>query len=56
MVIKKYNDNHAQSQQRLALSAKAAQIQIAAKPNKNVTDNIILFIKDVRKNLNNFEV
>lgn len=56
MMIKKYNDNHAQSQQRLALSAKAAQIQIAAKPNKNITDNIILFIKDVRKNLNNFEV
>lgn len=56
MMIKKFNGNHAQSQQRLAISAKAAQIQIDRKPNKNVTDNIILSIKEVRKHVNCFEI
>lgn len=56
MMIKKFNDNHAQNQQRLAISAKAAQIQIAAKSHQNVTDNIILSIEDVRKNVNSFEI
>ena len=56
MMIKKFNGNHTQSQQRLTISAKAAQIQIDRKPNKNVTDNIILSIKEVRKHVNCFEI
>ena len=56
MKIRDFNDNHALDLQKTTATARNAQIQIAAKSYKNLTDNVISSIGQVHRCTNCFEI
>lgn len=56
MMIKRFNDNHAPNLQKPTTTARAAQALIAAKPYKNLTDNVISSVGQVLKCTNYYKI